>query len=720
MAKKKNNNSCWGWMLVIVIVLILIITFTQVFKKKSKPADPLSAPAYSKSQFPRGGYVSAKKWFPGLSLSYQASDNSYLPECGQSTYGDTFKTHFTGPFSNSPECTAAMKSFSGAKYGKTAAQLFDVGGRPISDSEVVKGRHSCLCFAMFDEAKYFSDSIMNYCLLIGENLDVEVKELPSYGSDELTVGLWQFDSVRNTSGPGILPNCTATSTTDARVLTSIAPAATPTLFAGILNEVNTSLAAPTCLNDIQVDCPVLYDNIKLGCYRSNGGTNCICSSLQMKNSTCQSVCDSKKEATSWMNYISDLCPSLGPMNRTKIVPNDTNTWIDFPHYNNITYQAFHELLPWTWNVSYSIDEARMLRSNQSDQEKSNRTTSNADDQTPLQAPVCPTRLTKLGVFMLINLITFCSSLVLGRRDVVHFISCKVCGSPDGSPFWPLVAIFFAGLSFCSNIINAYIVKSTPGFHHVPITDLFLLWCCRPRIAWMGGLLIFVQKEKAIYFGTATNALFTELVLQIAGGVYIFRTVNFATKRGYYPVGALKGIDGGKAAWIMYSGALLWAIFIGLTAAMIVWSFFGTSTLINKAWRWTSDKLRPLKFWKKAPPTVQSNTTDSNQSSRYPSSDSIPMHRPNTSKNFRGSKGVTVRGSTGNWEDVLDRMGLTSDDASRIQRIIFWMALPFIGQWLFWAGYIDLFGDMYCPPKLGYIATVWATMSAVGVLVGASV
>jgi hypothetical protein len=42
-----------------------------------------------------------------------------------------------------------------------------------------------------------------------------------------------------------------------------------------------------------------------------------------------------------------------------------------------------------------------------------------------------------------------------------------------------------------------------------------------------------------------------------------------------------------------------------------------------------------------------------------------------------------------------------------------MLLCWIAQWLWWAGYVGVAGDRYCPPKLAVIASVWTGFSATG-------
>lgn len=46
-------------------------------------------------------------------------------------------------------------------------------------------------------------------------------------------------------------------------------------------------------------------------------------------------------------------------------------------------------------------------------------------------------------------------------------------------------------------------------------------------------------------------------------------------------------------------------------------------------------------------------------------------------------------------------------------VVVGMLLCWIAQWLWWAGYIGVAGDRYCPPKLPALASIWTLFSATG-------
>lgn len=112
-----------------------------------------------------------------------------------------------------------------------------------------------------------------------------------------------------------------------------------------------------------------------------------------------------------------------------------------------------------------------------------------------------------------------------------------------------MAFLSVALNILANLINALLVKHTPGFEAVPIGALLLLWSTRPRIAWAATVLISVEEEKSMYFSLGATSLLAEIVLQLIGSPYLGMTVDFARKKGYYKAGRMKGIPHGEDALV---------------------------------------------------------------------------------------------------------------------------------------------------------------------------
>ncbi|KAF8253450.1 hypothetical protein K440DRAFT_251989 [Wilcoxina mikolae CBS 423.85] len=79
---------------------------------------------------------------------------------------------------------------------------------------------------------------------------------------------------------------------------------------------------------------------------------------------------------------------------------------------------------------------------------------------------------------------------------------------------------------------------------------------------------------------------SEVVLQGLGAIYLGRTVIFAARNGYYIPGVVRVVEpGGKAAYMMYFGALLWIVAVGLVLFLVVSAFLGLQRLPRAVMRW---------------------------------------------------------------------------------------------------------------------------------------
>lgn len=152
-----------------------------------------------------------------------------------------------------------------------------------------------------------------------------------------------------------------------------------------------------------------------------------------------------------------------------------------PILHSCIYCPLKSLIPRSWRAQYSAADDPRLG--------------------PKIPPRCPSQETKLGLFALINGVTFVATITFGQRTVVHKLTFRKCGKPDGNIYWVPIALFITALSRRPNVANAIIIRATPGFPQVSVAGLVLLWCSRPRIAWFGALLFSLQAEQSMYFST---------------------------------------------------------------------------------------------------------------------------------------------------------------------------------------------------------------------------
>jgi hypothetical protein len=333
---------------------------------------------------------------------------------------------------------------------------------------------------------------------------------------------------------------------------SLTSTAIPTNAVGFLSKFGANV--PTCAANITTACPPLY-SVAQTCWEITDSATCICPGIA--NSTCPGLCRTGEEPIDYINWVLKMCEITGATTtsgtrirtptRTRVATTLTGTsvanktagitefasyWHD---YSDLQRAARAILFPWQWRVQYNQTTVR-----------------NAAGNTAYR---CPPNSLKLGSFAVINVSVAIAAVFLGRRDVVSGITggwCNrrdnngrrqgCCGKP-GSINWPFMALISIGLNLLANYINALIIHGTPGFSGVSINGLVLLWCSRPRLAWISTLLIQREKEKSMYFALGASSLMTEVVLQAVGSVYIGITVNFARAHHYYKAHRLDNILG---------------------------------------------------------------------------------------------------------------------------------------------------------------------------------
>lgn len=111
-----------------------------------------------------------------------------------------------------------------------------------------------------------------------------------------------------------------------------------------------------------------------------------------------------------------------------------------------------------------------------------------------------------------------------------------------------MALLVVAINLAGNWLNATLTKSKPGYHHVPLWSLVLLWCTRPRLAWVVVLLVpttehlsapatmkcmpkfaakYLSKLGTAYIDSSISALMAEVILQAIGFVYTGITIIHA-------------------------------------------------------------------------------------------------------------------------------------------------------------------------------------------------
>lgn len=190
---------------------------------------------------------------------------------------------------------------------------------------------------------------------------------------------------------------------------------------------------------------------------------------------------------------------------------------------------------------------------------------------------CPSNAAKLGIFAAVNAAMLIATLILGRRTFINKLTCGWLGAAH-SKWWFVSAIVVVALQLVSNLLNAILIRRVPGYSHISIGGLTMLWCTRPRVSWLAVLLISVSAEEAMYFSTAASSLLAEIILQMLGSYYMGVIANYGTKSHFYQ-GSLHDAQRMKYAQMMYAGSLLWLLVIAIAIGALAWSALHVNKVI---------------------------------------------------------------------------------------------------------------------------------------------
>jgi hypothetical protein len=431
---------------------------------------------------------------------------------------------------------------------------------------------------------------------------------------------------------------------------------------------------------------------------------CFCP--QLADASCADVCQEGRDTAAYLKWALSLCGNFSAFGAREAF---TVQWKD---YAQLEHTALANLLPWSWVVQYDP--------------RYDHRAPPAPGRPPLAMPKCPSQTSKLTSFMLINLAVCAFSLVFGRRTVVNKLSRGRLGKPEGSGTWILTSLFFLALSIVANFANAAIVRAAPGFGGASAAGLALLWCSRPRLAWAAAIMVYIGKERGDYFTSGASALLSEVVLQLLGAAYLVRTVNFAAVNDLYLVPDAEAVvRGWHDALLMYVGALLWICAVLGAVLQVLYTFSPLRGLFRRA----AVQVRQAAVQAGQAPAAavqrQANVVRYRVRTRVAEwflkgfmmvrrqleDRAHHLKRLRPSPVQLGSTGQVVPpGQLGGgaaavrpqrrigprplyqWEIALQAMGLNVESLKRMRTFVFLMILPFIGQWMFWAGFVRLAGD----------------------------
>jgi hypothetical protein len=145
---------------------------------------------------------------------------------------------------------------------------------------------------------------------------------------------------------------------------------------------------------------------------------------------------------------------------------------------------------------------------------------------------------------------------LAMLGVLHFIST----SPQN---WFLGGLSMVGSELLVNWFIAPIIGNAPGYEVISRLEISLFSCAMPRLTWLPFLLIGFCSLEKVDLTTAASALWAETVLQALSSYHLLTTFAYGFEHNFY-FGRLAEAEKGGFAQLMYFGALMWLLVVGLT------------------------------------------------------------------------------------------------------------------------------------------------------------
>jgi len=326
------------------------------------------------------------------------------------------------------------------------------------------------------------------------------------------------------------------------------------------------------------------------CSKAKGDPACRIPGWPVMNAS--AVCDASSQSSTWLFSGQASCCSSQPVQLATWMESVCNgSYLSlFSEYNDMAREDWEQyLLPWNWTVQALNSTGVIVRQ-----------------------PTCPKTPLYLGSFVIENcfFLLFVALLTLAKLrwlqgedqgepwlenvqklsvlllpfrwvkdNIVNLFKRFFKSGEEGAEkvvASTLLALFIASLQLVSNLVSAYLIKSQPGYGHVPAPLLMLLFCARPRLGFLACLFSLVKNEWIIHLfkirkdenvltaqrkiaEIALSSAASEIIMQGLASYSMGRAAHIGQLRKFYDVGHLWPYWRGKHARILYLGALFWLI-----------------------------------------------------------------------------------------------------------------------------------------------------------------
>ncbi|GAD92445.1 hypothetical protein PMAA_074980 [Paecilomyces variotii No. 5] len=359
-----------------------------------------------------------------------------------------------------------------------------------------------------------------------------------------------------------------------------------------------------------------------------------------------SLCQVFETRIDYVKWLHDLCGNV-------------QDWHGLPdNWRQLAKPTALDMIPWRWTLKPS---------------NSSNSAGRNDSGYIGTMGTCASNGWKLGSFALINIATFVAALSSQRTGICRITHEFLIWRPQRWG-WFIRGAVIAALQLLANWFNVFLVQNIPGYENVPRSQLMILWCSMPRLAWLMILLVGPQRSETMNLSAAASSFFAEMIIQFVASYYMLMTVNYGRVHDFY-LGHMEGAERGGFATIIHR-----------THRSV------GSGYLNISRRQTTSKME------------EEIMAPDNKSEETPL-----MNHDRRDDAIYGT--FFVRNSV-HW--LSQKPSTELYEAAVISMFLLWIA-----QWLFWVGFIGLSSEEFCPPRLGVLTAVWIAFSVAGAAVGAA-
>lgn len=414
---------------------------------------------------------------------------------------------------------------------------------------------------------------------------------------------------------------------------------------------------------------------------------CFC--VNISYDSCGGSCQVFETRIDYVKWLHNICGEL-------------EDWHGLDDWRRLASPTSREIIPWGWTV------------------KSSNTTRQ-----------CASNGWKLGSLAIVNYVTLLVILqcqIDGLRGIVHRFRPRS---------WFFRGFLIAACQIIANYNNAFGVQRIPGYEDVPTTQLLLLWCTTPRLlTWLPILLLGLQPFETINLSAAGSCLLAEVILQGFSSYYMLMTIQYGIEHNFYFGGGLENAERPWMARMMYHGALMWLMLIGLVLALLVWAAHRINQMSDNT---TLEPPPPIPKRDRKRITTFVEGIRAHLNECYTQFKGKAIHfcmvecmGPNESlliRNNGSAYGTFSESSQNHWASQPNSLGLYA-------ALILCMLLLWLAQWLFWTGFVFVSSEeyalisvcslncsmltefRYCPPQIASITAVWILFSSAAAILGA--